>query len=244
VVTWVKDKEEINMTKHIVSLILFGLTFVLTAPMAPHVILAQVVTSDKAGPLILPVPPNKAGPSTLPVVPDKAGQLILTFATGGDDLRGGNDNLDVFLVLRDGKMLRFDNVNQSRRWGNNSLQVVTLPLPPSLTFDDLVALRLETHATGGIAGDNWNLDHLIVQLRFGRDSDWQTVFDKKGDKKGEPLFRFTGNQRVREFRWEEDLQRACGPPRANVCALSMVGDANTEKLRCKVPDEGKINSQI
>jgi hypothetical protein len=91
VVNWVKDKEEINMVKHIVSLILFGLIFVLTAPMATHVIFAQVVT------------------------PDKAGQLILRFVTGDDDLRGGNDNLDVFLVLRDGKMLRFDNVNQSRR---------------------------------------------------------------------------------------------------------------------------------
>jgi hypothetical protein len=154
------------MTKHIVSLILFGLTFVLTAPMAPHVILAQVVT------------------------PDKAGRLTLTFVTGGDDLRGGNDNLDVFLVLRDGKMLRFDNVNRSRSWGNNSRQVVTLLLPPSLTFDDLVALRLETHATGGIAGDNWNLDGLKVEVQLRGET--RTLIERSGT----PFFRFTGDQRA------------------------------------------------
>jgi len=154
------------MTKHIVSLILFGLTFVLTAPMAPHVILAQVVT------------------------PDKAGRLTLTFVTGGDDLRGGNDNLDVFLVLRDGKMLRFDNVNRSRSWGNNSRQVVTLLLPPSLTFDDLVALRLETHATGGIAGDNWNLDVLKVEVQLRGET--RTLIERSGT----PFFRFTGDQRA------------------------------------------------
>jgi hypothetical protein len=60
----------------------------------------------------------------------------------------------------------FDNVNRSRNWGNNSQNVVSLPLPPSLTFDDLVALRLETHATGGVGGDNWNLDRLTMRVQL------------------------------------------------------------------------------
>jgi hypothetical protein len=125
------------------------------------------------------------------VVPSQSGgQLILTIGTGGDDLRGGNDNLDVFLVLRDGKMLRFDNVNRSRAWGNNSSQEVRLPLPAGLSFNDLIALRLETMATGGIGGDNWNLDFLQVQAQIGGET--RTLVSHRGA----PFFRFTGDQRA------------------------------------------------
>jgi hypothetical protein len=108
----------------------------------------------------------------------------------------------MILLLRDGRQIRFENVNERQRWMNGSWNEVARPLPDSLRRGDIVGIRLETTFGGGIGGDNWNLDRLIVQLRFGRDSDWQTVFDEKGDeKKGVPLFRFTGDQRVREFRW-------------------------------------------
>jgi hypothetical protein len=138
------------------------LIFALVVLTASQVSVAGVVPSQSGGQPILQM--QKSGEQ---LILKSGGQLILTIGTGGDDLRGGNDNLDVFLVLRDGKMLRFDNVNRSRAWGNNSSQEVRLPLPAGLSFNDLIALRLETMATGGIGGDNWNLDFLQVQAQIG-----------------------------------------------------------------------------
>jgi hypothetical protein len=103
----------------------------------------------------------------------------------------------MILLLRDGRQIRFENVNERQRWMNDSWNEVARPLPDSLRIEDVVGIRLETTFGGGIGGDNWNLDRLIVRLRFGGDSDWQTVFDQKGT----PLFRFTGDQKVSEFRW-------------------------------------------
>ena len=164
------QKEETHMwTAFTLSIRTVVLTLSLTTSIAPHVSVAQVVT------------------------PDRAGRLTLTFVTGGDDLRGGNDNLDVFLVLRDGKILRFDNVNRSQTWGNNSRHEVTLLLPPQLKFEDLVALRLETHATGGVAGDNWNLDRITMQVQLGGET--RTLLERSGT----PLFRFTGEQRAMQI---------------------------------------------
>ena len=63
-------------------------------------------------------------------------QLIVKFGTGGDDLRGGNDNLHVVLLLRSAAPLRFDNVNDRKRWTNHSNQRIALPLPKGLRFEE------------------------------------------------------------------------------------------------------------
>lgn len=119
-----------------------------------------------------------------------ATSVKLTFVTGGDDLRGGNDNLDVFLVLRDGSVLRFDNVNRSQNWGNNSTKEVTLPVPASLRLEDLAALRLEFHGSGGVGGDNWDLNRIAVTgIQAGTT---RTLLEARGA----PLMRFTGDARA------------------------------------------------
>ena len=120
-------------------------------------------------------------------------ELILQFMTGGDDLRGGTDNVLVSLLLQSGAPLRFDNVNGRERWPNHSSRTVKLPLPDTVRFEDIKGVRLETTFTGGLAGDNWNLDRLTVSARIGGMT--QQLFDQGAA----PLFRFTGDRRVREF---------------------------------------------
>src|SRR5262245_7548076 len=82
--------------------------------------------------------------------------LVVHFITGADDLRGGNDNVNVEVFLRAGAPLRFKNVNGGQRWKNNSTNTISQTLPPTLTFEDIVGIRLETTFGGGIGGDNWN----------------------------------------------------------------------------------------
>jgi len=124
-------------------------------------------------------------------------ELVLELKTGGDDLRGGNDNLHVVALLRDGRELRFENVNNLRRWVSNSWQSVAVPLPDGVAAADIRGVRLETTFGGGIGGDNWNLDAIIVR---GRSESGQTdLFGSRGEPRGEPLFRFTGEQKVHEF---------------------------------------------
>ena len=118
----------------------------------------------------------------------------MEFVTGDDDLRGGNDNVHLFLLLRGSTPLRFDNVNGRKRWINHSSQTVNLPLPETVRFDDIEGVRLETTFGGGFGGDNWNLDKLVVRARMG--GTVNAVLSRSGN----PLVRFTGNQRVSEFR--------------------------------------------
>ncbi len=146
------------------------------------------VPSGSAAQLPLPKPSADALRSSLPQ------QLRLTFVTGGDDLRGGNDNLDVHLVLRDKSMLSFLNVNGGRAWSNNSRNVVEYPLKPEYGVTDIVAIRLEFHGSGGVGGDNWNLDRFTAELvRAGAAT---TLIDRAGN----PFARFTGDNRVVQVR--------------------------------------------
>jgi hypothetical protein len=128
-----------------------------------------------------------------PVAELAPSELVLEIATGGDDLRGGRDNLHVIAFTRDGRELRFNTVNNGRRWVGNSWETVALPLPAGVTAADIRGIRLETTFGGGIGGDNWNLDRIIIRARG--EAGESTLFDKRG----EPLFRFTGEERLLDF---------------------------------------------
>lgn len=130
-----------------------------------------------------------------PAIADRPNEVIVQFVTGGDDLRGGNDNVHLVLLLRSGRTIRFENINDRRRWIDNSSQTVTRSLPSGMRPEDIVGVRLETTFGGGIGGDNWNLDRIQVRVRLNGTN--QTLFDQSGA----PLVRFTGDQRVREFRF-------------------------------------------
>ena len=124
-------------------------------------------------------------------------ELVLELETGGDDLRGGNDNLHVVALLRDGRELRFENVNNRRRWVNNSWQTVAVPLPDGVEPADIRGVRLETTFGGGLGGDNWNLDRIIA---WGRtEAGRANLFDSGRDPPAKPIFRFTGDSRANEF---------------------------------------------
>lgn len=125
----------------------------------------------------------------------KLNELIVRFYTGDDDLRGSNDNVNLEVLLRAGAPLWFRNVNGGKRYGNNSTNTISLTLPPTLKFEDIVGVRLQTTFGGGISGDKWNLNRLMLSARIG--DQYRQLFDQKGN----PLFSFTGFRPVREVRF-------------------------------------------
>ena len=103
------------------------------------------------------------------VAPSDAGKVIqsltATIQTGGDDLRGGsnlNDNASVILTLKTGDVT-ITNINQSNHWNNNETHTVNLNLPPGTTADKLTKFDLHTQFGGGIGGDNWNVNKIVLQ---------------------------------------------------------------------------------
>lgn len=120
-------------------------------------------------------------------------ELLLTVGTGGDDLRGTNDNLNVHVLTRTGRTLSFNNVNRGHPWLNNTVQQVSLTLPEGVRPVDVRGVRLETTSRGGMGGDNWNLESLSVE---GIEDGVRQNFFLDSNT---PLFRFTGDQRTREF---------------------------------------------
>lgn len=118
-------------------------------------------------------------------------QLAVLIRTGDDDLRGGNnDNCDVLIRLRSGQVLTIPNINKSKRWGNGELHFALLPLPAGTKAGDLQGFTLRTHFTGGIDGDNWNVNQVVLQGAVDNTQEQtQTLIEASGN----PLVRFTGD---------------------------------------------------
>jgi hypothetical protein len=116
--------------------------------------------------------------------PELIAALTVEITTGGDDLRGGNDNVDVAVITRDGEML-FTNVNRSARWIDNYQQTITLDLQTPVARSNVLGVELRTRFGGGMGGDNWNVNKLVVTDSGG------TVLGQAEDR---PLVRLTGDQ--------------------------------------------------
>ncbi len=101
--------------------------------------------------------------NTIPVPTGTVDKLILTFHTGGDDLRGGNDNVDVIVLFDDGGSQSLPNANASQNWGNNTDHQVGLDLNRAVDPKTIHEIDLRTTFSGGIGGDNWNMDALTVR---------------------------------------------------------------------------------
>ena len=129
---------------------------------------------------------------TPPVVGTAGKELVLSFQTGGDDLRGGGDNVSVVVNLRNGAPIRSDNVNLGQRWIDNTWQEIGIDLPDSMQPGDIASVDLVTAFRGGFDGDNWNLDRFIVQFRINGAS--AAACDR--NPAGKPLVRFTGDTHV------------------------------------------------
>ena len=126
---------------------------------------------------------NKAYPAD-----GKFHELTLYFKTGGDDLRGGNDNVDVIINSWTGDQQIVRNVNKGARWIDHYGQYVTIPLNKPITRGELKSITLETTFRGGIGGDNWNLDEFQV---IGQGNTSEQIADHRGS----PFIRFTGSHK-------------------------------------------------
>lgn len=112
-------------------------------------------------------------------------ELVLELRTGGDDLRGGNDNVHATINYHDGSSQTAPNINGMARWINNYTQTVPIALARPVRADAIKNVVLTTTFGGGMFGDNWNLDSFRI-IAAGRE-----IYARTGN----PLCRFTGENR-------------------------------------------------
>jgi hypothetical protein len=93
--------------------------------------------------------------------------LNLIISTGNDDLRGGSnpgDNCDVTIQLTSGPPIVLKNVNGGQKWDNWTNHTISIPLPTAgLHGGDIVSVTLHTGFGGGLSGDNWNVEQVILE---------------------------------------------------------------------------------
>ena len=95
-------------------------------------------------------------------------KLRLWIRTGDDDLRGGKDNLNVTIHYKNGRTQLVKNVNRSTRWKDNTLNSVDLNLNSKIyNHSDITKVVLQTTFSGGMGGDNWNMNSLHIQAIKG-----------------------------------------------------------------------------
>ncbi|MCL2476837.1 hypothetical protein [Candidatus Bathycorpusculum sp.] len=129
-----------------------------------------------------------------PTLSGQINKLELTFKTGSDDLRGCNDNLNLYVHFRDGTTQSVYNVNGGNKWNKNSSLNITINLNRAVLPSDITAVTLETTFRGGINSDNWNLDAITIKAA-GPDINQEII-----TKTGNPYKRFTANNKTLTLR--------------------------------------------
>ncbi|PHK02228.1 hypothetical protein VF10_38655, partial [Nostoc linckia z13] len=116
--------------------------------------------------------------------------------TGGDDLRGGNDNLNVLirLKIRPVRNIAINNLNNRENWANFTEKTVTKTITAApFTFDDIEDIVLRHTGGGGIGADNWYLDKLKITLTIAGET--RVLVDQVGA----PIHYFKGDSRSKIF---------------------------------------------
>jgi len=121
----------------------------------------------------------------------KVYELVVYCTTGGDDLRGGRDNLDITINFHGQASQVVRNVNLSRRWINNYMQPVRIRLNRPIAAQSIKSLQLFKHASGGWNGDNWKLNGIKVEARLGQQQKKDLL-----ERTGEPLKEFSGDRKT------------------------------------------------
>ncbi len=117
---------------------------------------------------------------------DQVKMISFTFWTADDDLRGGNDNLNISVLFTDGTRQDAGNVNHSQNWPNGSTKGAEILLNRPVTINQIRGFVLSDTFTGGPGGDNWNMasmqadavlmdgsSHTLAKSGFHRfSSDW------------------------------------------------------------------------
>jgi hypothetical protein len=149
--------------------------------------------------------------------------LTITIGTGDDDLRGGDDNLQAWILLPFGATgaptwlslsdlinAGAGGINARRNWPNWSSWPVRVPLPDcSIRSDRIRGIRLMTHATGGVSGDNWDLQSIAISwdgyanppttgLNLHAHGDIYSITEPRHQTF---LFRFTGTHPFTQYNW-------------------------------------------
>ncbi len=120
--------------------------------------------------------------------------LYFSFLTGGDDLRGKNDNVHITVHYTDGSTQVFPNVNGLARWIDNCWQSVHIELNRPVRRSDITHFTLTTTFGDGFDSDDWNLDAYRVTNGVGG-----IVFAERAPTPGTYLFRFSGDQHQQRY---------------------------------------------
>ena len=122
--------------------------------------------------------------------------LYAKIGTGHDNLRGGNDNLAITLVYRDGTRQSFPNVNISATWIPDYTEVVPLVLNRFINNNsDIAQIIFNCSFGGGFDGENWDMKSL--KITKSREND--VLFEREGSipRDGHMIVkRFTGNDKT------------------------------------------------
>jgi len=134
------------------------------------------------------MPPLATDPvKKVPGTTGKVSEILLEIRTGGDDLRGGNDNVSVTVRIAGRPDQQFSNINKGARWIDNYTETVPLHLAVPVNKEDIQSILFATSFGGGIGGDNWNMDAVRVLVNGG---------EVLAQKNGTPLNRFTGDRKL------------------------------------------------
>jgi hypothetical protein len=101
-------------------------------------------------------------------------KISFTFNTSDDDLRGGNDNLNITVLFSDGTSQTEHNVNHSQNWPNGSTKGAEILLNRSATIDQIRGFTLADTFGGGSGGDNWNMASMRADA-FLTDGSYHTI---------------------------------------------------------------------
>jgi len=151
----------------------------------------------------------------------KIRELVVVFGTGDDELRGGNDNVDLVLHLKDGTKVRQPRINLGARWLKDYDEAASVILPAPIPKADIVAVEFVTSFTGGAFGDNWDTRYIEV-----------TYYEKGNDRdrlvRDASFFRFTGDHRSRKLTVPKDVPR---PKPGQITWLKLTIKTGSDDLR-------------
>ncbi len=106
-------------------------------------------TPPNGGVLMRPQAPTLLQRPAFGVSACTVGMLDLRITTGNDDLRGGNDNLNVEIHYANGDMQTAANVNKGATWPNQSVNTVAINLTHPVGPGEIKQLRLVHSAQAG-----------------------------------------------------------------------------------------------
>lgn len=125
--------------------------------------------------------------------------LTVHVRTGGDNLRGNDDNAFIQIRGRRGALIGSTQVNPENIELRNNSRITRSIRPVRFArLRDLRTIRLFVRGfTGGFDGDNWNVDYLRVRATL-QNRRVVTILERWN----RPLVRFTGNRK--QFRLRSD----------------------------------------